>query len=53
MQPKVRNRPLQEETRRLRQGAHRYRRQEAMVRRNPEREVAILVEKLKKEQASD
>ena len=53
MQPKVRNRPLEEETRRLRQGAHRYRRQEAMVCRNPEREAAILVEKLKKEQASD
>ncbi len=44
---------LAEETRRLRQGVHKYRRQEAMVRRNPEREAAILVEKLKKEQASD
>ena len=53
MQQKVRNRALQEETRRLRQGAHRYRRREAMVCRNPEREAIILVEKLKKEQPSD
>jgi hypothetical protein len=44
---------LEEEVRRLRQGAHRHRRQEAMVCRNPQKEVAILVEKLKKEQASD
>jgi hypothetical protein len=53
VQPKVRNHPLEEEVRRLRQGAHRHRRQEAMVCRNPQKEVAILVEKLKKEQASD
>ncbi len=53
MQRKVRNHALEEETRRLKQGAHRHRRQEAMVCRHPEREVAILVEKLKKEQASD
>ncbi len=53
MQPKIRNRPLEEEARRLRQGAHRHRRQEAMVCRNPQREAAILVENCKKEQASD
>ena len=53
VQPKVRNRPLEEEARRLRQGAHRHRRQEAMVCRNPQREAAILVENCKKEQASD
>ena len=39
--------------RRLKQGAHRYRRQEAMTCRDPEKEVNILVEKLKKEQPSD
>lgn len=49
----VRNHPLEEETRRLRQGAHRYHRQEAKACRDPERETAILVEKLRKEQASD
>ena len=53
VQPKVRNRPLEEEARRLKQGAHRHHRQEAMVCRNPEREAAVLVEKVKKEQASD
>jgi hypothetical protein len=53
MQQEVRNRPLEEEARRLRHGAHRYRRREAMVCRDPEREAAILVEKLTKEQASD
>jgi hypothetical protein len=53
MQQKVRNRVLEEDSRRLKQGAHRYRRQEAMVCRDPEKEVNILVEKLKKEQASD
>jgi hypothetical protein len=53
MQQKVRNRALQEETRRLKQGAHRYRRREAIACRTQERETAILVEKLKKEQASD
>ena len=52
MQPKVRNRPLEEEASRLRQRAHRHRRQEAMVYRSPEREAAILVENCKKEQAS-
>jgi hypothetical protein len=53
MQQKVRNRGLEEEARRLKRGAHRYRRLEAMACRDPEREAAILVEKLKKEQASD
>jgi hypothetical protein len=50
---KLRNRSLEEVARRLRQGAHRYRRREALVCRDPEREAAILVEQCKKEQASD
>ena len=45
------NRGLEEEARRLKQGAHRYRRREALTRRDRRREV--LVEQLKKEQASD
>jgi hypothetical protein len=49
----VRNLALEEEARRLKRGAHKHRRQEAMACRDPEREAAILVEKLKKEQASD
>ena len=53
MQGKLRNRTLEEDTRRLMQGAHRYRRLEAKVCRDPEKEIEILVEKLKKEQASD
>jgi hypothetical protein len=53
MQQKVRNLSLEEETCRLKQGAHRYRRQEANVCRDPEKETAILVEKFKKDQASD
>jgi hypothetical protein len=53
MHQNFRNRALEDDARRLKQGAHRYRRQEAKVCRNPEREVAILVEKLKKEQPSD
>lgn len=53
MQQKVRNHALEEESRRLRQGAHRHHRQEAKACRDPEREISILVEKLKKEQASD
>jgi hypothetical protein len=48
-----RNRGLQEETRRLREGAHRYRRQEARACRDRRREREILVEQLKKEQPSD
>jgi hypothetical protein len=47
------NRALEEDTRRLKQGRHTYRRLEAKVCRDPEKEAEILVEKLKKEQASD
>ena len=53
MQQNQRNRALKEDTRRLKQGGHTYRRQEARVCRDPEKEIEILVEKLKKEQASD
>jgi hypothetical protein len=49
----VRNRGLEEEAQRLRQGAHRYRRREALTRRDRRRETEILVEQLKNEQASD
>jgi hypothetical protein len=48
-----RNWGLQEEARRLKQGAHRHRRQEALARRDRLREREILVELLKKEQPSD
>ena len=48
-----RNRGLEEEDRRLREGAHRYLRQEALTRRDRSREREILVEQLKKEQPSD
>jgi hypothetical protein len=48
-----RNWGLQEEARRLKQGAHRHRRREALARRNRRRESEILVEQLKKEQISD
>ena len=44
---------LLEESRRLKHGAHRYRRQEALSRRDRRREEDILVEQLKKWQASD
>src|SRR5215208_7651702 len=44
---------LQEEARRLKQGAHRYRRREALTRRDRRREREVLVELLKKEQPSD
>jgi len=47
------NRGLQEEARKLRQGAHRYRRREALTRRDRRREMEVLVEQLKKEQPSD
>jgi hypothetical protein len=47
------NRGLQVEARRLKQGAHRYRRREALTRRNRRREMEVLVEQLKKEQPSD
>jgi hypothetical protein len=53
MQQKVRNPALEGDTRRLKQGAHRYRRLKAKVCRVREQEVEMLVEKLKKEQASD
>ena len=53
MQQKVRNRALKEDTRRLKQGGHTYRRLEAKVCHAPEKEVEILVKKLKKERASD
>ena len=53
MQQKVRNGALEEDARRLKQGVHRYRRQEAMTYRDPEKEIEILLEKLKKEQPSD
>jgi hypothetical protein len=49
----VSNWALEEEARRLKQGTHSYRRQEAAARRDREWEVAILVEQCKKEQASD
>jgi hypothetical protein len=42
-----------QEARRLKQGAHRHRRQEALARRDRLREREILVEQLKKEQPSD
>jgi hypothetical protein len=48
-----RTRGLEEEARRLREGAHRYRRREALTRRDRRRETEVLVEQLKKEQASD
>jgi hypothetical protein len=48
-----RNWGLEEEARRLKQGAHRYRRQEALARRERCRESEIVVEQLKKEQTSD
>jgi hypothetical protein len=48
-----RNQGLEEDARRLRQGAHRYRRREALTRRDRRRETEALVEQLKKEQASD
>ena len=47
------NRGLKEEAKRLKKGAHRYRRREALTRRDRHREREILVEQLKKEQASD
>jgi hypothetical protein len=54
-EPKARdtNRALEEETRRLKQGAHRYRRREALTRRDRRRERDLLVEQLKKGQPSD
>jgi hypothetical protein len=51
--PGLGNPGLEEEARRLRQGAHRYRRREVAACRDREWEATILVEKCKKEQASD
>jgi hypothetical protein len=51
--PEARNWGLEEEARRLKQGANRHRRQEALVRRDRRRESEILVEQLKREQPSD
>lgn len=53
MQRHIRNQGLEEEVRRLKQGSDRYRRREALVCRDPQREAAILVEKLRRQQASD
>ncbi len=54
MQPqRYRNRGLEREARRLRRGAHRRLREESAARRDPEREVAVLVQKLKWAQPSD
>ena len=50
---RYRNQALVQEARRLRRGVHRYRREESAARRDPEREAAILVGKLKQAQASD
>ncbi len=50
---RYRTRGLEREARRLRRGAHRCLREESAARRDPEREVAVLVEKLKWAQASD
>jgi hypothetical protein len=50
---RYRNRGLEREARRLRRGVHRCLREESAARRAPEREVAILVEKLKWAQPSD
>ena len=50
---KATNRGLKEESRRLRRGAHRSLRREALSGRDRNREREILVEQLKKEQAGD
>lgn len=43
----------EKETRKIKQGAHRYWRQEATALRDPQREANIVVEALYKHQASD
>lgn len=43
----------EKETHRIKQGAHRYWRQEVSARRDPQREANIVVEALYKHQASD
>jgi hypothetical protein len=50
---RYRNRGLEREARRLRRGVHRCLREESAATRDPQRESAILVEKLKWAQASD
>ena len=50
---RYRNWGLEREVRRLRRGVHRCLREESAARRDPEREATILVEKLKRAQASD
>jgi hypothetical protein len=47
------NRGLEREARRLGRGEHRCLREESAAHRDPEREAAVLVEKLKRAQASD
>jgi hypothetical protein len=47
------NRSLEQEARRLRRGAHRCLREEFAARRDPEREAAVLVEKLERARATD
>jgi len=47
-----RNWGLEEEARRLKQGAHRYRRREALTRRDRRKEREVLLEQLKKERPS-
>ena len=47
------NRALEEEARRLKQGAHWYRRRESLTRRDRRREREALIEQLNKEQPSD
>ena len=43
----------EEEARRIKQGAHSYRRREVATRRDPQREADIVLETLNKYQASD
>ena len=44
---------IEEEARRIKQGAHSYLRREAATRRDPQRDADIMVETLNKYQASD
>jgi hypothetical protein len=50
---RYRNRGLEREARRLGREAHRCLREESAARRDPEREAAVLVEKLNWAEASD
>jgi hypothetical protein len=49
----ARNWALEEEARRLKQGAHRYHRRETLTRRDRRRERDLVLEQLNKEQPSD